>query len=239
MVTVSTVSARFEAYGTSHLAALAALAVGIVVLLVVGRHLPRTFDRVFAVAIVAVTLPLQLLQFTPAEWNLQTSLPLQLCDWAWLVAAIALWTHSRLTATVTYLWALTLTMQGILTPDLATAFPGARWWMFWAMHLLIVWAAVYLVWGARIRPTWRTYGQTVAITLAWLVATFAFNLVVGTNYGYLNGKPRQASALDLMGPWPWYVAVEIAVVAAIWALLTWPWGRRASAPPDSERQRPR
>ena len=140
----------------------------------------------------------------------------------------------RLAATITFLWGLTLSIQGVLTPSLSSPYPEPRWWMFWAMHLLIIWAAVHVVWGMRVRPTWRTYRQTVAITLAWLIATIAFNVVVGTNYGYLNAKPSSASALDLMGPWPWYVVVEIGVVSTIWALLVWPWARRSADPAHAE-----
>ena len=149
-------------------------------------------------AIVVIAVPMQALQFTPAEWNLQTSLPLQLCDWGWLAATVALWSRSRLAATLTYLWGLTLTTQAIATPALTTPYPGLRWWMFWALHLLIVWAAVHVIWGMKIHPTWTTYWQAVLITFAWLFATFRFNVIVGTNYGYLNGKPPQGSALDLL-----------------------------------------
>jgi hypothetical integral membrane protein (TIGR02206 family) len=219
------VEPTFHPYGLSHLAALAVLVTGIVL---IARHRDgtgRRFERRFALAIAAVAVPLQVLQFTPAEWSLDTSLPLQLCDWAWVVAAVALWTRWRLAATITYLWGLTLTMQGIVTPELQTAFPGLRWWMFWAMHLLIVWAAVHLVWSVRIHPTWRTYKQTVAITLGWLVLTFDFNVLAGTNYGYLNEKPKGPTILDLLGPWPFYLLVEIAVAASVWALLVWPWIR--------------
>lgn len=225
------VLAPFVAYGPSHLAAICVATVGIVAILAVARWAPRRIDRLFAVAIVALALPMQFLQFTPAEWDLQTSLPLQLCDWAWLVAAIALWTRSRLAATITYLWGLTLTTQALATPALTTPFPGLRWWLFFAMHLLIIWAAVYVIWAMKLHPTWRTYGQTVAITLAWAVATFVFNIVVGTNYGYLNDKPANASALDLLGPWPVYLVAEIVIVTGAWALLTWPWTRRRVGEP--------
>lgn len=221
----------FVAYGPSHLAAMAVLMAGIVAFLAFGRWTRRRFDRVFAIAITAIAVPVQLLQFTPAEWDLQTSLPLQLCDWAWLVAAIALWTRSRLAATITYLWGLTLTMQAVVTPALTTSFPGLRWWMFWALHLLVVWAAVHVVWGMKLHPTWTTFAQSVLITLSWLFITFRFNVVVGTNYGYLNAKPAQASALDLLGPWPVYVLAEILIVTAAWALLTWPWTRRPPREP--------
>ena len=54
-----------------------------------------------------------------------------------------------------------------------------------------------------------------------------FNAVTGTNYGYLNRKPAVGTLLDWFGPWPGYVVVEIALVAGIWALMTWPWTRSA------------
>ncbi len=117
--------------------------------------------RTFAVAIVAVALPLQILQFVPSEWDLQTSLPFALCDFAWLFAVHALWTRNALSATITYLWGITLTTQGIFTPDLGSEFPELRFLMFWGMHLLIVWTAVLLVVGLRILPTWRAYRITV------------------------------------------------------------------------------
>ena len=223
--------ATFEVYGPSHLAVLAVFGGGIVAFLVFGRWARRRFDRTFAAVIVAFAIPVQLLQFTPAEWNLQTSLPLQLCDWAWLVAAIALWTRSRLAATITYLWGLTLTTQAIFTPALTTPFPGLRWWMFWGLHLLIVWAAIHVVWGMKLHPTWNTYGQAVLITLTWLFVTFRFNILIGTNYGYLNGKPERPSALDLLGPWPVYLLAEILIAVAAWALLTWPWTRKPPTAP--------
>ena len=146
--------------------------------------------RTFAVAIVAIAVPLQILQFTPDEWDLQTSLPFQLCDFGWVFAVHALWTRNRLSATITYLWGITLTTQGIFTPDLASDFPEARFLMFWGMHLLIVWASFFLVLGLRILPTWHTYRQTIAITLAWAVSAYVFNVIAGTNTATSTGCRR-------------------------------------------------
>jgi hypothetical integral membrane protein (TIGR02206 family) len=232
-----TADERFETYGSSHLAVLAVFAVGVVLVVVGGRRLvggPReqAVRRIFAIVLLCVTIPLQILQLTPDEWNLQTSLPFQLCDLAWMFAAYALWTRHRLSATITYLWGITLTTQGMLTPDLASDFPEPRFLMFWGMHVLIVWASFFLVLGLRILPTWRTYRQTVVVTLVWAAAAYVFNVVAGTNYGYLNRLPKNASLLDYLGPWPLYVVLEIAIIAAVWALLTWPWTRDAARRPD-------
>ena len=151
--------------GPSHLVALAICAVGVVAIVLLGRRAQGPgVNRAFAVAILLVTIPLQVLQLLPDEWNPRTSLPFQLCDLAWMFAVHALWTRSRLSATVTYLWGITLTTQAMLTPDLASDFPEPRYLMFWAMHVLIVWAAFHLVFGLRLLPTWATYWRTVGIT---------------------------------------------------------------------------
>jgi hypothetical integral membrane protein (TIGR02206 family) len=230
---------RFETFGPSHLAALAICAVGVVVIVLSGRRATSIgANRAFAVAILLVTIPLQVLQLLPDEWNPRTSLPFQLCDLAWMFAVHALWTRSHLTATVTYLWGITLTTQGMLTPDLASDFPEPRFLMFWGMHVLIVWAAFHLVFGLRLLPTWATYWRTVGITAVWAAAVMVYNTVADTNYGYLNGKPDSASALDLLGPWPFYVAAEIAIIVGVWALLTWPWTRSSSHLPTPAHELP-
>lgn len=218
---------RFETFGHQHVAVLVFFALGIVVVIALGRRVRSTgaepwVNRALAIGIVVVTVPLQILQFMPDEWSLRTSLPFQLCDLAWVVAVHALWTRSVLTSTITYLWGITLTTQAIITPDLVTPFPEPRFLMFWAMHILVVWASFYLVLGLRILPTWRTYAQTIAATLVWAAAAMMFNAAVGTNYGYLNGKPAQASALDLLPQWPWYIAVQVVLISAVWALMVWP-----------------
>lgn len=222
---------EFVTFGAGHLLALAIFAVGAVLLIGFARTRPRTsvvprFSKGFAVLVPVVTVPLQIAQLLPSEWNFDTSLPFQLCDFAWIAATIALWTHRRWAVALTYFWGLTLTTQGMITPDLASEFPEPRFLMYWAMHWLILWATVYLTFGLGLGPTWREYRTSVLITVVWAVAAFTFNLATGANYGYLNGKPNQASALDLLGPWPWYVVFEVLIVLVVWALMTWPWVAR-------------
>ena len=221
----------FEPYGTSHWVMLAIFVAGIPLVVALGRrvrHDPdrrRRLCRAAAVGILAFTLPLQALDFLPGRFDLGITLPLQLCDLAWMVAAYALWTQRPTAAAVTYYWGLVLSSQALLTPSLSWAFPDPRFVAFWGMHLLIVWAAIFLPWGLGIRPTWREYRATVAVTLAWMATVLVFNSLTDTNYGYLNRKPPTASALDYLGPWPWYLLVQVLLVATVWALMTWPWVR--------------
>jgi hypothetical integral membrane protein (TIGR02206 family) len=224
-------SGRFHAFGPEHLLLVLGFLAVCVALVALGRSQRGTarevrFRRGFALLIPCFTVPLQVLQLLPDDFGIGTSLPLQLCDLAWVAAMVALWTRHWAATGLVYFWGLSLTVQGILTPSLSEAFPDPRYVMFWGMHFLTVWAAVYLALGLRVAITWRSYRLAVACTLVWVAVVMAFNAVTGTNYGYLNRKPSVGTLLDLAGPWPGYLLVEVAVVASVWALMTWPWVRR-------------
>jgi len=221
-------SERFQAFTGQHYLLLALFAVGCVAVAALGRrHRGRPSEvrlrRGFALVLLAFTVPLTIALLLPDEWNIGTSLPIQLCDLAWMTAAIALWTARPWAIALTYFWALTLTLQAIITPALGQSFPELRFFVFWGQHFLIFWTAVLLAWGLGRAPGWWGYRFTVAVTALWAVAIIGFNAVADTNYGYLNRKPSSASILDLFGPWPVYVAVEIAILVVVWALMTWPW----------------
>ncbi len=223
-------------YGTAHLVALALFVVGLWPAVLLGRWErrtgSRTASRIAAVSIPVVHVPTQVYDVL-ANFELGVSLPFHLSDLAWIAAAVALWTHHRYAVALTYFWGLVLTTQAIITPSLGEDFPEVRFFAYWFIHLLVVWAAVFLVWGLGLAPSWRDYAFTIGATLVWAVSAYAFNEVADTNYGYLQRKPSGGSILDLLGPWPWYVVVEIGIVAVVWALMTWPWVRRPGLPAAS------
>lgn len=219
---------RFQVFGPQHLVILGIFALGCLAAVLLGRRLsPRadaTFRRTAGVVILVVCSPFEVVDWLRAVDDWRTSLPLQISDFAWLVAAIALLTGSARWSALLYYWGLTLSLQGVLTPDLYDDFPDPQFFGFWARHLAPVWAAVYLV-GARAVPTWRQYWFVLSLTALWAAAAMVLNARFGSNYGYLDSKPVTPSLLDVFGPWPWYVLVEAVLVVVCWALITWPWNR--------------
>ena len=224
---------EFSAYGPSHLVVLAVFAIGAALLVWIGRRQTesqaRLLGRVLAVLLaLAFGVALVYKLINPA---LDTSVPLQLCDVAELTAAYALWTQRHWAFVLTYYWCLVLSSQALITPDVGTPeegapdFPHHLFITFFTLHVLVVWAGIYLTWGRRNRPTWRSYRFTIIVTVVWAAFTFVFNVITGTNYGYLNRKPPTASILYVLGPWPVYLMIEIAIVLLVWALMTWPWVR--------------
>jgi hypothetical integral membrane protein (TIGR02206 family) len=160
MMGPSLAAEEFQSYGASHLTAVALLIGGAVALVWFGRSRRGStaaagLGKGLAAAILLFTVPLQLVYLTPAYLSLERSLPLALCDLAWMVAVYALWTRRRWAVALTYYWGLSLTSQAVITPDLSADFPDPAFVLFWSLHLLVVWAAVYLTWGLRSPPRLR------------------------------------------------------------------------------------
>lgn len=224
-----TTAGDFVAYGPSHVAALGILAALAALMVMVGRRLrgdarERSFRRGFSVALLGVEVGFQLYSMLPQHWGIEHSLPLELCDLAWMAAFVALWSGSRRAGALLYYWGFTLTLQALLTPRLAEEFPSMTFAMFFASHGLTVLAAVYLTFGTgNVRPTWRLLAFAAVVTLGWGALILAFNTLAGTNYLFVNHKPPTRSLLDLLGPWPWYLVWEVAIGLLAWAALTLPW----------------
>jgi hypothetical integral membrane protein (TIGR02206 family) len=225
----------FTPYGLTHWVVLAITVVGAVLLAQVGRRYrdtpaAETFTRIFAVVQLTVTLGFMIVWLAPPFFDVKQSLPLHLSDILRLASAYALWSRRPWAFALTYYWGLTFNPQAMLTPDLRPDIaPALEFASYWLQHVLVMWAAVYLTWGLGLHPNWRSYRLALAVTVGWATIVFASNRVLGTNYGYLNGKPSSASLLDLMGQWPWYLLLVLALLSAFWALITWPWTSRTRA----------
>jgi len=219
---------QFTAYGPSHWAIIVVFVIGAVLLVRVGRRQTqpqaRRLGRILGPVTALIYAAILIYIVTPP--SIDYSVPLQLTDLATVVAAYALWSQKQWAYALTYYWGLVLSTQALISPALqGPDFPHYQFLAFWAIHLLVVWAAIYLTWGRGMRPDWRDFRFAVLVTLVWATFTFTFNSIAGTNYGFLNRKPSTASLLDVLGPWPWYIVTAATLVLILWALMTWPWMR--------------
>jgi hypothetical integral membrane protein (TIGR02206 family) len=215
----------FTPYSPPHLVVLGLFAVGTVVLLVLGpRVRGTTAERPVAVWLAVGNLVFGTISLVQGlvPFEVHSSLPLQICGFGWIVIAWALLTLRPTPTALTYYWGLTLAVQALLQPTLTQPFPQPEFFVFFVKHSLMVWGAAYLTIVLRHGPDWTAYRRACGWTLVWLVAVFCLNAALGSNYGYANRKPS-GTVLSYLGPWPAYVVVEIAIVAAGWALITLPW----------------
>jgi hypothetical integral membrane protein (TIGR02206 family) len=149
-------------------------------------------------------------------------MPLELCDAAlWLVVA-ALLTLSPLAFDLAYYFALAGASMSLLTPNLTAASTLFLSVQFFADHGLLVVAVLYLVWSRQARPRPGSVGRAMLALNLLAALVGAFDFAFGTDYMFLRAKPVTVSALDLLGPWPWYILASEGVALALFLLLYLP-----------------
>ncbi|HTA46618.1 MAG TPA: TIGR02206 family membrane protein [Bryobacteraceae bacterium] len=167
------------------------------------------------------------------------NLPLQLCDVAVWLAVAACLTRSVPLAELTWFFGIAGAGMALLTPDLWAPWPQWPAIYFFLAHGGVVIAASLLAFSGvvnfRPRSIWRSY----AVLLVWAAVVGRIDAILGANYMYLRQKPGNASILDLMPPWPWYIAGGASLALALFWLLWIPFrvlpteaSRRAAAPAD-------
>jgi len=212
-----------ELWSPAHLAAVAASALAAALLVAGARRGGEAFTvpaaRALAVVLVAAFAGEQLAYALRGEWSAEVNLPFQLTDAVTLVGAAALWTRAQLLVELTYFWALSASLQAVITPDLGQDFPDVRYFTYFASHSGAVAAACLLVFGAGQVPRRDAVGRTYAITAAFAACAAIATVATGGNYMFLRRKPVHGSLLDVMGRWPVYILAGAVLALGLFAAL--------------------
>jgi hypothetical integral membrane protein (TIGR02206 family) len=196
-----------------------------------GSSRQQRLERGIAVSILLLRAGVFAWNLLPGRLALSQSLPLQICDLAALCSAFSLLVDRRWLRSIAYFWGLALSMQGLIQPDLSDGPDSLAFWLFWTHHALIVGTAVYLVTVRGFRPKVGDLGFAVATGVGYALVVFCVDLALDVNYGYLGkGMPAQPTLLDWLGPWPWRVALMVALGVLVMSLLFVPWTIRSSSP---------
>ncbi len=155
-------------------------------------------------------------------WSVKNALPLQLSDIAVILAIVMLLTKSFKVFQFMYFAGLGSSIQAILTPDLGPySFPHFRFIQFFVSHGGVVLACLIMVWACKYRPTISSMWLTVLIVNIYAACIFFINKSLGANYLYIMRKPKNASLLDYLGTWPWYLlSIELVMIASFYLLYS-------------------
>lgn len=202
----------FRLFSPEHLLPLAAIAaVCLLIALVTPRLAPRQRAWVrwsLAAFCLANWLAWDVWQRANGLWSVQFSLPLQLCTFSVLFAALMLATRHYRLYEVLYFWGFAGATQALLTPDLTANgynFPHFVYWIFWTSHGTILSAVVFAAAAWGYRPTWNSIWRTFLATNLFMLFVGLVNWLTGGNYMFLARTPDFPSLIDFLGPWPWYI----------------------------------
>jgi hypothetical integral membrane protein (TIGR02206 family) len=150
-------------------------------------------------------------------WTIQTMLPLHLCSLLVWLGAWMLMTKSYRIYQFMYLIGIAGAIQVLITPDLGIyGFPHFRFFQTFLSHGLIITAAIYMTVVEKFRPTWKSLVRVFLWTNIYALIIFFVNVYIGSNYLMINHKPELPSILDLLPPWPIYIAyMEVIGIASM------------------------
>ncbi|HEX4134762.1 MAG TPA: TIGR02206 family membrane protein [Bryobacteraceae bacterium] len=211
-------------FGLLHLTILAATVVSAALLTAMCRRgsLPlKPVCRTLGISLAANELIWWIYRYSKEGIHAR-NLPLQLCDVAVWLAVLACFTDVTALLEPAYFAGLAGAGMALLTPNLFSPWPTYPAVYFFLAHSGIVISIAVVIFGGRRTfssgAVWRSFG----LLLAYAAIVGAFDRVFGADYMFLLRKPDSASALDLMGPWPWYIFIGAAVALALFWLLWLP-----------------
>lgn len=228
-------SYSFHAFSRSHLAVLALCLVLLIGLGYLRRVRPRLAERAekgLGVLLLLVWPATVFAYWQTGVLSLNNALPLHFCDIAGIAGGLALLTRRQTACEIVYFFGLAGTLQGLLTPNLKFDFPDPRFFVFFMLHGGVVVAAVHVVTAMGRAPRPDALGRMLVMTAGYAVATGLINALLGTNYAFLCRKPEQASLMDHLGPWPWYIGGLVLLALVSYSLLHLPFVLRRRSPDE-------
>lgn len=111
-------------------------------------------------------------------------------------------------------------MQALLTPDARIyGIPHYRIFQTMIFHGLLITSGINMTTVEGFRPTWRSFWRVVIGLNIYAAIIFPINLLLGTDFLYLNAKPSTASLLDLLPRWPYYLVFMEFIGILVFLLL--------------------
>jgi hypothetical integral membrane protein (TIGR02206 family) len=215
---------RFQHWSPMHQAILLLTIVSIAVFILLGRiyagkPIQRQIGYFLGGTLILNYIAYVIYRISAGYWEIRYDLPMEFCNWSMIVTALALFTHNRLCAELSYFWVMAGSINGVITPDLQVSFPHIYFFIFFIAHSGLVLGSLYIVFGLKLYPRSWAILRAVIYGQIYFFTAFLINSIFGGNYGYTMNKPNAASLMDHFGPWPYYLFVLQFLGVIIFSIL--------------------
>jgi hypothetical integral membrane protein (TIGR02206 family) len=217
----------FVLFGRQHLLMIFLTAALCIALPVLAKRTLNRLQQIWVARGMSLTLSVWVILYIVirvwlGDFDRTIDVPLDICNLIALFLPFVMWSPSEKVHEVLYFWILAGTFQAVLTPYLFNGFPNFTFIKYWIVHGGLVVYAVYVTVVLGLRPGARGIWKAFVYLQLYAVFVLGFNLLLGSNYVYVLGKPPTASALDYFGPWPWYLLVVEGMALALFAIVYLP-----------------
>ncbi|MCZ0704543.1 putative integral membrane protein (TIGR02206 family) [Natronobacillus azotifigens] len=206
----------FELFSLSHVSMIL-ITIGLLIAMYHWRDVLKTRLKWYSKYILIITLVFgeilyHLWFLYHGRWDLDSNLPLQLSSISLYLCAIMLLTKSYKIFEVSFFVSMTGAFIAILTPELFFGFPHMRFFHFFIVHIAIILACFYMVWIEGYQATRKSVVKAFIVLNIFAAFVYIVNQMIGSNYMFLARKPANATIIDFLGPYPWYI-IGLEVIA--------------------------
>lgn len=212
-------------FGPLHLALLIVIAALALALSVAARRQAfpsRSLRLALAYGLAVNEIIWWIFRYSHEGFRFPRNLPLQLCDVTVWTSVIASLTLIPWLVEFSYFAGIAGAAMAVLTPDLWSSWPSYPAVYFFLAHGGIIVTMAVLVFGGIAPLAKNAVWRAFAIFLLYVAFLGAFDAIFGVNYMYLCAKPESETLLNVLGPWPMYLAVSLLLTLALFWLLWLP-----------------
>jgi len=169
------------------------------------------FGKGMAILLILNMLLRQVVLLLSGEWSAAYSLPLQMCSFSVIWAAITLWKGHQLTYELLLFWGAGA-LHSFLTPELDDGNSLYNHVEYTVSHAGILASGLYATMRMGMVPRPWSWLRVLGITQLVLPVIGLLNYALGSNYMYIASRPLIDNPF-LIGEWPWYiVGLEFAAL---------------------------
>lgn len=174
----------------------------------------------FAIVVSAVQLMKIPLNLYVGIFDSTKDIPLHLCNFLPFIMIWIYATNNKLVWATTFFWVILGVSQANFTPSVEYSlfhYDAIRYWM---VHLGLVLLATYPAIAWKWTLEFKDVIRTVLALNALAIVIYMLNLLLGSNYLYVMGKPPGTTFFNILPEWPHYILV-LEVILIVWSLLLW------------------
>ncbi|HEV7298186.1 MAG TPA: TIGR02206 family membrane protein [Tepidisphaeraceae bacterium] len=152
----------------------------------------------------------------PSRLSWSDSLPLHICDFAGIFAALSLLTNWRWARSLSLFVGLGLSALAFVWPVVTKGPWRPDYWVYFGGHGAIVLAAIYDLTARGFRTTAADLRVAVTSIPIYAIIVVPLDAGLGVNYGYLGDVSTSARPIfEAFGPWPYRIPSLLLVAASI------------------------
>jgi hypothetical integral membrane protein (TIGR02206 family) len=143
------------------------------------------------------------------------NLPLHICGISTYAVVMLLIFRSQPFFSFSYYAGISGAIQAIITPDVSIGFPHFLFITYYSSHISIIIGVAYAAIAYSMKPSLVGLRNAAIFTNLYAAGIFFINYLLETNYLFLRHKPHGDSLMDIMGPWPIYIAwLEVCLLVS-------------------------